>query len=187
MKSDVRCPYSSLLELLHYRKSSRNFSTKRLEPETIERIKKATQLSASCFNNQPWRFLFLYEEKALEKGRQALKEGNSWAEKAPLLVVGFSRADSDCQTRDGRDYYLFDLGLASQLIMLQATELNLSARPMAGFYPQKIKTLFNIDDEYTVMVMIAIGYDADETSDGDKPERKRNPLHENFFDNRFQD
>ncbi len=187
LKSDQYLRYSSLLELLQYRKTSRHFSTKKVEPEIIERIKKSTQLSASCFNNQPWRFLFLYEEEALEKGRQALKESNSWAEKAPLLVVGFSKVDFDCRTRDGRDYYLFDLGLASQLVMLQATELNLSARPMAGFHPEKIKTLFNIDDEYTVIVMIAIGYDADITTDGDKPERKRNPLNENFFDNRFKD
>ncbi len=178
--------HALLIELLQDRKTSRRFAERKIDHQLVERIKKATQLSASCFNNQPWRFIFLYEEKALQKGRNALKEGNNWAKAAPLLVVGYSRPELDCQTRDGRDYYLFDLGLACQLIMLQATEFNLVARPMAGFYPEKLKSSFNFTNNDKIMVMFAIGYDADENKHKDEqPKRERNQLNDNFFDNRL--
>ena len=60
-----------------------------------------------------------------------------------------------------RQYFLFDLGMAVQNILLQATELDLVARPIAGFAPRKVREAFGLDDEYRVMVAIAIGYEGD--------------------------
>ncbi len=180
-----------ILEILNKRKASRAFSNEPLSDEIIDKIKNAAQLSASCFNNQPWRFLFLTSESALEKGRTALSKGNSWAEKAPLLIAAFSKPDLDCQLKDGRQYYQFDVGMAVQNILLQATELNLVARPMAGFKPDVIKEEFNLPDEYEVIVMIAVGYEGnmDDLSEDlqkrSRAPRQRNPLSDNFFDNEF--
>ena len=50
----------------------------------------------------------------------------SWAKKAPLLIIGFSKQDLDCHSRDGRNYYLFDLGMATQII-LTMTGMNLTS------------------------------------------------------------
>jgi nitroreductase len=153
----------------------------------------AAQLSASCFNKQPWRFLFLTEEEKLEKGRKALKDGNRWAKTAPLLIVGFSNEDMDCRLSDGRDYYLFDLGMATQLLLLQAAELDLIARPMAGFSPDIIREEFNIPFRYDIYVMIAVGYVGDIDSLDEKSRkkssgsRKRNEISRNFFLNEFTD
>lgn len=182
---------SHLLKLLQERKASRAISTQKCDDEIIEKLMHAAQLSASCFNNQPWRFLFLTEELALEKAGQALSNGNSWAKKAPLMIVGFSKSDLDCQLKDGRDYFLFDLGMATQLILLQATELDLVARPMAGFSPEVIMREFDIPDEYMLFIMIAVGYEGnieelDEMKQKVSTEpRKRNPLSMNFFKNKF--
>jgi nitroreductase len=152
---------------------------------------QSAQLSASCFNNQPWRFLFLTETSALEKGRKALSRGNSWAKTAPLLIIGFSKPELDCQPKDGRQYYLFDLGMAVQLLMLQATELDLIARPMAGYDPEILKDEFDFPDGYEIYVMIAVGEpgdigDLDENLRKKSTEtRKRNFLDQNFFINRL--
>jgi nitroreductase len=51
--------------------------------------------------------------------------------------------------------------MAVQNILLQATELDLVARPMAGFSPIKVRQAFGLSDEYKVMVAIAIGYPGD--------------------------
>lgn len=182
---------TKIIKLLQQRKASRAFNSKKLSEEVIDNLMNATQLSASCYNNQSWRFLYLTEELALEKGRKALSRGNSWARKAPLLIIGFSKPDLDCQLKDGRQYYLFDLGMAIQLILLQATELNLIARPMAGFSPEVIKEEFNIPSEYEVYVMIAIGYEGnleeldERLQKVSRAPRQRNPLQMNFFLNIF--
>ena len=182
-----------LIELLESRKASRAISEKKLHVKSVNKLMHSAQLSASCSNNQPWRFLFLSDEAALEKGRSALSRGNSWAMSAPLLIIGFTKPDLDCQTRSGRDYYLFDLGMAIQLILLQATELDLIARPMAGFSAETVKTEFHIPDEYEVYVMVAIGYEGNiENLDEKKQKislgpRIRNPIETNFFRNVFKE
>ena len=162
----------SVSDLLKKRKASRAFLTEELSHTVIEKLMMAAQLSASCFNNQPWRFLFLTEKNALEKARQALSKGNSWAKKAPLLIVGFSKPDLGCQMPDGREYYLFDLGMAVQNILLQATELDLIARPMAGFRPDIIKMEFNLPVEFEVVIMIAVGFEGDVNLLDDKLKKK---------------
>ncbi|MDZ7260748.1 MAG: nitroreductase family protein [candidate division KSB1 bacterium] len=182
---------TTVIELLQKRKASRAISSQKLNDQIIDKLMNAAQLSASCYNNQPWRFLFLTEDSALEKGRKALSPGNSWAKTAPLLIAGFSKPDLDCQIKDGRNYYLFDLGMATQLILLQATELNLIARPMAGFSPEVIKKEFNLPPEYEVYVLIAVGYEGNIAELEERWQsvstapRTRNPLSQNFFLNKF--
>ncbi len=178
-----------LLELLKSRKASRAISPTPLSDDTIKKLMEAAQLSASCFNKQPWRYLFLTEKSALDKGRKALAEGNSWALTASLLIVCFSKPDLDCQLSDGREYYLFDLGMATQNLLLQATEMNLIARPMAGFDPEIIKQEFDIPEEFEIVLMIAVGEEGDISELDEKlrerslAPRVRKPLNENFFIN----
>lgn len=182
---------AQLITLLQHRKASRAIAERPVEPEKVQAIIQAAQLSASCANKQSWRFLILTEPEALEKGREALSKGNYWAKTAPVLVFGFSQAKLDCVLGDGRQYYQFDLGMAVQNILLQATELDLVARPMAGYSPAKVKEFFDIPDEFEVLVAIAIGYEGDVSTLAERHQemshapRQRNPLEENFYFNRL--
>jgi nitroreductase len=182
----------TLIKLLNSRKATRAISEQKLDDRIIAQLQESTQLSASCFNNQPWRFLFLSEDAALEKGREALSPGNHWAKRAPLLVIGFSAPELDCQLPDGRQYFLFDLGMATQLLLLQATELDLVARPMAGFSPEVIRRNFDVPENLQPYVVVAIGFAGDLELLDEKlrqtstAPRKRNPLAVNFFKNGFK-
>jgi nitroreductase len=184
---------TEVLDILRKRKATRAIAGRPVEPEKVEAILEAARLSASCANNQPWRFLILNgdDPEALERGREALSRGNYWARTAPVLIYGYSRPDLDCQIGGGaREYFLFDLGMAVQNILLQATELDLVARPMAGFSPRKVREAFGLGDDYQVMVAIAIGYAGDiSTLDERKQEtslapRVRKPLEETVGFNR---
>jgi len=182
---------TTTINLLRRRFAWRAISSRPVEPDTLAALLEAAQLSASCMNNQPWRFLVMNEPEALEKGRAALADGNYWARTAPVLLAGFSQADLDCRNPDGRQYFLFDLGMAVQNILLQATELDLIARPMAGFRPEALREAFQIPPAYTILVMIAVGYKGDLDTLQEKQRnvslapRARNPLDRNFFFNRF--
>jgi nitroreductase len=181
-----------ILDLLRKRKATRAFSDRSVEPDKLDVILEAARLSASCNNNQPWRFLVLTEREALEKGRAALSGGNYWAKRSPVLIFGFSKPDLDCVIAGVRQYYQFDLGLSVQNILLQATELDLVARPMAGFRPSIVRSSFDIPDEYRVMVAIAIGYEGDVSTLSEKHQaislasRERKSLSELVHFNTFK-
>jgi nitroreductase len=180
-------------KLLNTRSAYRAISPRTVEAEKLTALLEAAQLSASCYNYQPWRYLVLNEAQALEKGRKALVDANYWARSAPVLIIGFSRKDLDCHPTDGREYFLFDLGMATQNILLQASELDLVARPMAGFRPEVIREEFRIPIEWTILVMIAIGYEGDLATLEERhqklslAQRTRNPLEKNFFFNEFSE
>ena len=175
---------TKLLELLRSRKSTRAIASQPVEEEKLLAILEAARLSASCANNQSWRFLVLNEPEPLERGREALSKGNYWARTAPVLIFGYSKPDLDCKLPGGREYFQFDLGLAVQNILLQATELGLVARPMAGFSPKSVREIFGLPEDMLVLIAIAIGYEGDIASLEERHQttslakRERKPLEE---------
>jgi len=182
---------TQFLDLLQRRSAYRAIDPRPVEKEKLQALLEAAQLSASCMNNQPWRFLVLDDAEARERGRKALADGNYWAKTAPVLIIGFSRADLDCRPGDGREYFLFDLGMATQNLILQATEFGLVARPMAGFRPAVIREEFQIPESYTILIVIAVGYEGDLSTLKENHQkvsvapRTRNPMEANFSFNRF--
>ncbi len=149
---------NNVVKLLDQRYAGRSISSKGLAKEVVDNLIEAARLTPSCFNKQPWRFLFLESDNALAKGREILASGNrDRADTAPLLVIGYAGREDDCRLPDGRDYYQFDLGMAVMNLMLAATEHGLAARPMAGFSTKKAAEVFNIDKAFDVLIVIAIG------------------------------
>lgn len=154
---------SPVVDLLLKRTARRSISTEPLTAAVVDELIEAARLTPSCYNKQPWRFLFLQGEEALEKGREALAEPNrAWAGRAPLLVVGYSQRESDCVLPDGRAYHEFDLGMSVMNLILAATHLGLVARPMAGFNPAGIKEAFGLEEADEPLVMVAIGGPSDD-------------------------
>ncbi len=148
----------AIIEFLKARHATRSISPEPLDDDTIDGLTEALHLTPSCFNNQPWRFLFLQSEAARDKGAQMLSDGNRpWASRAPLLVIGYTRKEDDCVLPDGRAYHQFDLGMAVMDLILAATERGLVARPMAGFDPGKARELFGLEVDQEPLVMLAIG------------------------------
>lgn len=156
---------SKVIQLLQDRFAGRSFLSDPLPENLVQNIIEAARLTPSCFNKQPWRFLFLESEEAHNKGVEALSEGNRhWAERAPVLIVGYTKPEDDCQLNDGREYHQFDLGMSVMNLMLAATEHGLAARPMAGFSPEKMKMLFDLEEKNQPLIMIAVGMPSDDES-----------------------
>lgn len=164
---------------------------KPLTESEIDSLVEAMRLSASCFNNQPWRPVFVYGAEALPQIKTALSKGNEWATKAGLIIVIAARPPDDCIIAD-RQYFLFDCGLAIGQLVLRATELGMIAHPIAGFSPKKAREILGIPEEYTVITFVICGHpgtDDSLLSDNQKqtelarPERK--PIGANFFKDKW--
>lgn len=113
-------------------------------------------LAPSCYNNQPWRFVFVDDPGTLEALRTVYSETNRWCWAASLAVVVFSRKDDDCVIRD-REYHLFDTGMATAFLILRATELGLVAHPIAGFSPKRTREVLGIPEEFQVITIVLVG------------------------------
>lgn len=159
--------------------------------EVVDALVEAMRLSPSCFNNQPYRPIFVYGKESLDSLMTALAKGNEWARNATLIIVIASKAADDCVIGD-RQYFLFDCGLAVGEMMLRATELGLIAHPIAGFSPKKTTELLGVPDEYTVISFIVCGYpgtddsllsDKQKEAEAARPERK--PIGEIFYRDRW--
>jgi nitroreductase len=147
-----------VLTLLNDRYKTRAISDEHIDDATVGELIEAIRLTPSCMNNQPWRYVFAESDDARAKISEAFTGGNvGWAPHAALIVVGYSRAEDDCQIKDGREYHQFDLGMATMNLMMAATHHGLAARPMAGFRPDVIRELYGLDDKDLPLVMVAIG------------------------------
>lgn len=175
---------STVIGLLKNRHASRAISTRAIPADIVDELAEAARLTPSCFNKQPWRYIFMTGDDALAKGREMLTGANAvWASRAPLLIAAYSRKDDDCVTQDGRAYYQFDLGMSVMNVMLMATERGLTARPMAGFDPSGIINAFGLGEENEPLVMIAVGYPDEDESHlpekmqglGGKPRVRKDP------------
>lgn len=174
------------------RRAYRSLAPAEISAELIEDLARHAQLAPSCFNYQPWRFVFVHHPEMLERMHEALTPGNVWAKQASLIIAVFSRKEDDCVIKD-REYHQFDCGLACGFLILRATELGLVAHPIAGFSPKKTREILGIPDEYRVITLIIVGKHSEETPsvlseqqtawEKARPERKR--LSEFVFIDRF--
>jgi len=148
-------------EAIQRRRSYRILKPVEISNQILEEIGKAAQLAPSCFNNQPWRFIFVSDKNVLEKVFTALSEGNTWAKQASLIIVIFGNKENDCVIKQ-REYYLFDMGIATSAMMLRATELGLVAHPIAGFSPEKVKEILEIPVNNMVITLLIVGKKSNE-------------------------
>jgi nitroreductase len=154
---------SELIREIEIRRAKRALSEEPIPTEVIERVLHAATLAPSCSNNQSWRYVSVSDGEVLEKIRDCLSSGNYWAKKAPLVILAASKYDLDCQLSDSRNYAFFDLGLATENLILQCFKEGLVAHPIAGFNPLKIKEAIGIPESFTLLTLIIVGYPGAET------------------------
>ena len=121
-------------------------------------------MAPSCFNNQPWRYVFAHNPEVLKELHPALAKGNKWAHFASMIIAVFSKPDYDCIIRD-REYYLFDTGMATAFLILRATELGLVAHPIAGYSEKKVKQILEIPEDMKVITLVIVGKHSETISD----------------------
>ena len=138
------------------RRAYRSLLPVEITEQLIDDLAASAQLFCSCFNNQPWRYLFVYDKDMLREMHDALSPGNEWARDASMIIVVFSKPELDCVIRD-RQYYLFDTGMATGAMILRATELGLVAHPIAGFSPKKTRAILDIPTEMDVITLVIVG------------------------------
>lgn len=155
-----------IADLLLKRWSPRSFSSRPVSLQIIQSLFEAARWAPSCFNEQPWVFVYVTPEngQAFSSMVGCLVDRNRvWASKAPVLILTAARTTF---ARNGKPnpYAWHDVGLAMGNLTVQATSLGLSVHHMAGFDREKIKTAFGMPEGVDPVTVVAVGYAGDPDS-----------------------
>lgn len=135
-------------------------SARDVERGKIEKILEAASLAPSARNNQPWRFIVVKGKENVENvATKAFGEGNQVVKEAPVLIIACANPADDI-IAEGKEYYLFDLGLAVGNMLLAATDLGLVTHPMAHVYEDELKKILGIPPEVRFVIATPLAYPA---------------------------
>lgn len=143
-------------EIIHRRRAYRSLVPVKISEKTIKDLAEHASLAPSCFNKQSWRFVFVIDADTLKAMSEAMSKGNEWTQLSSMIIAVFSRQDHDCELK-GREYFLFDTGIATAFLILRATELGLVSHPIAGYNEQKIKEILKIPESMTLITLVCVG------------------------------
>lgn len=170
-------------ENIKKRRAYRSLDPVEITEKLIKDLSESASLAPSCFNNQPWRYIFVKDHDKLNEVFDTLSSGNKWAHNASMVIAAFAKREDDCNIKE-REYYLFDTGLASSMLILRAHELGLVAHPIAGYNEEEAKKVLSIPDEYRLITLIIVGKHSDEIkdvlSDKQKTDEQERPTRKNL-------
>ena len=170
----------NFIELVRKRRSTRNYSSRPVSRDIIERCIEAARLAPSACNAQPWSFIILDDEKTKNAVARAAFSApytlNSFAEKAPILIAVVTERTKYITRLAGYfrgiQYSLIDIAIACEHLILQAEEEGLGTCWLGWFDEKKVKKILGIPQRKKIDIIISMGY----SETAHDRERIRKPL-----------
>ncbi|MDF1537588.1 MAG: nitroreductase family protein [Candidatus Thorarchaeota archaeon] len=179
-----------ILEEIMKRRSGRAFDNTAVPQEMIDSIVEAGRWAPSCMNTQAWNFVVLTDPEALSIAHEALSRGNAYAKEAPVMIVVAAKEDGGCSAHE-LPYFMMDVGLATQNMLIQAVHLGLMGHPTAGWNEESLKETLGIPVEYRIVTVVFFGFRKDldaldeEARERETKPRTRKPLDEILHTNKW--
>jgi len=151
----------------------RQYDSRPVPRETIERVVEAGRLTASSMNGQPWHFVVVTERKGLEALAEAVRTGRYVREAAFAIAVAAER-DSV--------YAVSDASRAIQSMVLTAWDAGVGSNWTGFLGLEDARTVLGVPDAFDVIAVLPFGYPAQERTAGVK---SRKPIGEVASSERF--
>ncbi len=149
-------------ELFLKRWSPRAFLQKPISPSDIHSLFEAARWAPSCFNEQPWRFVYVQKGNlGYEDFLGCLVEQNAaWAGTAPMIVVSCAKTTFTKNDKPN-PYSWYDTGMAVMCFTIEALSRGIYVHQMGGFLRDKIRSVAGIPNGYDPVSMFVCGYIGD--------------------------
>ena len=156
-------------EVLTSRRSIRNYdATKKISEAEVRTLMAAVQEAPSWANQQPSKYYVAISPEKLAAVQDLVGGNKERIKNAPVLIVstyersksGFFRGNPANEVGDGWGAY--DNGLSNCYLILQARAMGFDTLIMGMREADKLRQLFDIPENETVMAVIALGYRAAE-------------------------
>ena len=160
---EVQSP--SFDEVLKTRRSIRSYDgTKKISKEEVSELIRAAQEAPSWANQQPTKYYVAISPEKLEAVQNLVGGNKDRIKEAPVLIVstfergksGFFRGAQTNEVGDGWGAY--DNGLSNCYLILKARAMGFDTLIMGMRESDKLRQLFDIPEDETVMAVIALGY-----------------------------
>lgn len=157
------------LELAKRRYSVRAYKETPVEEEKVARILEAARVAPSAANLQPTRLIVIDDEAGMEKlGRVANVYG------APLaVIVCADRTKAWKRPADGKRTVDIDASIATDHMMMEATNLGLGSVWICWFDPDVLAREFDLPEAIEPINILAIGYSNEPAKPADRHAKER--------------
>jgi len=139
----------------------------------IAAILEAGRWSPSSGNQQPWRFIVAKRGDSIFESLTKHFAGfnATWAPSASALILVVAVTTND----DGsvRPFALYDAGLASAFMTIEANHRGIAVHPIAGFNRDEVKTEFSLPDNFSQTAILVLGKQAPADHLGNEVLQKR--------------
>lgn len=162
------------LDMAKARYSVRNYSSKKVEPEKLERILEAAHVAPTAANLQPVRLLVIQEETGLAK----LKKAGSVYDAPLAIIVCSDRTKAWTRPFDGKQTTDIDATILTDHMMMAATAEGLGSVWVCYFKSDVLKQEFHLPEGLEPINILGIGYAEGKAADPERHERERIPMQE---------
>ncbi len=177
-----------VLEAIKTRRSIRKYKTTPVDDKTLELVLEAARLAPSWGNTQCWRFIVVRDSNIKTQLASTLRETNPAFESirnAPIVIVACAELEKSgyynkIPSTDKGDWYMFDVALAMQNLVLAAHSLGLATVHVGYFDAKKAASILGVPEGFCVVEMTPLGY-PDQVRDA----RPRKELSEIVFYDKF--
>lgn len=141
------------------RRSIRSFKPGKIPYRLLEKFVDAGRVAPSAANLQSLEYIIVDDDALLEKIFSYVKfagyiDWNPTKEEMPrAYIVMLSKKDNS--------YVKYDAGLAAENIILAAMEEGIGSCLIGAFDEEKVKDLLDIPQQYTIHMLVALGYPAE--------------------------
>ncbi|RLB28103.1 MAG: nitroreductase [Deltaproteobacteria bacterium] len=163
---------ADVMEIIKGRRSIRRYQDREIPEEHLNKVLEAIRWSPSWTNTQCWEVIVVKDSMIKQKLQETLSTGNSATKaigEAPVVITLCGKLQSagykkgQATTKFG-DWFMFDLGIATQNLCLAAHNLNLGTVIVGLFDHDKAKDILKVPEGYEVVALVPLGYPAKEAS-----------------------
>ncbi|MCK8601517.1 nitroreductase family protein [Desulfoferrobacter suflitae] len=157
-----------LMKAIKDRRSIRKYEDKMVPEELLNQVLEAVQWAPSWANTQCWEIVVIKESATKQKLQETMGKGNPATKAivdAPVLLAVCGKLKSsgfykDQVTTKFGDWFLFDLGIATQNLCLAAHDLGLGTVIVGLFDHAKAAQIVGLPEGYELVTLIPLGYPA---------------------------
>lgn len=152
----------SVFDVIRTTRSIRQFTDQPLPDDIVRTILEAGRLSGSAKNVQPWHFIAVQNRDTL----QALSKCGEWAGHLAGAALAVALVTADPFQRITNP---FDLGRASQNMMVTAWSLGVGSVMATIYQTDRAREILNVPSSHLIPWCISFGYPA---ASQERPPRK---------------
>ena len=149
---------NATLDVIHSRKSVRNYTDEPVSKEQIATLIKAAMAAPTGMDRRPWEFIVVTDKDIMREWADTLPYG-SMLKKAQVAIVVCGRTDSN---KGGSPYWYIDCSAATQNLLLAAESIGLGAVWTAAYpFEDRMGVVineYNLPDDVKPLCIIPIGH-----------------------------